>query len=768
MYTKEPPGPALSFRSQGLLNYSFVLLGGMVVDGIQRPLHGLTCHDVHVPGEEHAAASPLAHRLDEGVLDLREVARRSRGIRVLDDLRGADEEERIVAGEDIRVDDDRTVRVGILRGLVAVSRVHVEPGAAAVDVHLLLMRDTERKVVTLAEVVLPDEHPNAPGVDRLPQTVEHGHQGEVAHAEVRVLRKFDPLRSPGDLVHDGQGAVAVVVKVASGIVLDHDAVRLSIGHDHQGRDLNVVGLNPVHHHLRGDGHGLNGRGAAQVQEMRTAAIVLDQAFVQVGEERFTGRGRVLRGREGDEFGATHHGCVRRVALQVGIVMPRQTHVLQVRRVNVGEPVDLKRNLDLLAEPNQLENLKEAVPDAVGHRTAQVEEEHDAVVLALLLDDLADEDIVVGAELVQLVHVEEPGLLGTLTADLVRCLAAVELRGQLADECIGFLDELAVLRHVYVTAMPQEVADEDRGGNDRVLHVLQAREAQGGRAVLLPGLGSQSALVRGHLVHGALRALLVALAHLLLVLLDHLLYVRVLVESLRHGEHFRERGHAVHDGSEFHLLRVHRDFEEAGDAPLEVEVEAVQDVLLVHVHLGELEQVGVHDLLVAEEEVTASTGVLGLHHLLDANVLDHVGDALKEGTVEALRLRCGEKSLALMVGSPQGVADLVGDQHGLHGFRHIPDREDKVSGLHIERGSLCGVVEREGQVFGCECASEDGERIVHARIVTDGGSLSRGRNERKQRKRCPVTAGGYLWYQGYCTNWWRSVKSTPFKYYYQIL
>ena len=72
-----------------------------------------------------------------------------------------------------------------------------------------------------------------------------------------------------------------------------------------------------------------------------------------------------------------------------------------------------------------------------------------------------------------------------------------------------------------------------------------------------------------------------------------------------------------------------------------------------------------------------------------------------------------------------MADLMRDEHGLHGFRHLPHGHDEVTLFHIEGGGFSRGVKGERKVLGCESAGEDGERTVHARIVTDeGGRVKR--------------------------------------------
>ena len=98
---------------------------------------------------------------------------------------------------------------------------------------------------------------------------------------------------------------------------------------------------------------------------------------------------------------------------------------------------------------------------------------------------------------------------------------------------------------------------------------------------------------------------------------------------------------------------------------------------------ELKEVKVVDLLVAQEEVAASAGELLLHQLLDTNILDHVGDTLQLVDLVPIGFGSVKESTGQLVRSPQGVTDLMGDQHGLHRFGNLPNGHDEVPGLHIE-------------------------------------------------------------------------------------
>ena len=82
-----------------------------------------------------------------------------------------------------------------------------------------------------------------------------------------------------------------------------------------------------------------------------------------------------------------------------------------------------------------------------HRTGEVDHKDDPVILAILLDDLRQEDIVMGTVLMQTIKVQLTRLLWAFTANLVRCLLALELSNQLTNECVRLTDEGTICRKV---------------------------------------------------------------------------------------------------------------------------------------------------------------------------------------------------------------------------------------------------------------------------------------------------------------------------------
>ena len=398
---------------------------------------------------------------------------------------------------------------------------------------------------------------------------------------------------------------------------------------------------------------------------------------------------------------------------------------------IGEAEHLKRNLCLLAEPCQLENLKEAMFDRGSHRPRKIKHEHDAVILAVLLDDLRQEDIVMGAVLVKAIKVEHPGLLGTLTPNLVRSLPALKLGDQLAHERIGLPHELAVffdvqgLVSVAILCRPIIVILENlRAVDDAVVQILNAadRHRSGGilLALLLGKIARKIAdrvpriTLLGFAIVGLAVSVAVALCRL--HLLQALLNGGVFVEHLGDHEHIIESFDVFDQSRKLALVIGHGNVDEAGNAPLEVNVQAVDDVHGVEVHVRKAEHIPVDDLLVAQEEVPARTGVLALHQLLNANILNDIADAVQHLGVVALLLRFGKQLIGTLLRSPQGMADLMGDEHRHHGFRHIPHRHDEMAGLGIERCGGCGGIKGEREVLRCESAGKDGERSVHIPIM----------------------------------------------------
>ena len=138
--------------------------------------------------------------------------------------------------------------------------------------------------------------------------------------------------------------------------------------------------------------------------------------------------------------------------------------------NIGEAKHLKRNLCLLTEPNQLKNLKDCVLQRRLHRTGEVDHKDDPVILAILLDDLREEDIVMGAVLMQPIKVQLTRLLGAFTANLVRSLLALELSNQLTNECVRLTNEGTVCREVRLVV---ESLLRPRMNGERFQHLLGA-------------------------------------------------------------------------------------------------------------------------------------------------------------------------------------------------------------------------------------------------------------------------------------------------------
>ena len=360
-----------------------------------------------------------------------------------------------------------------------------------------------------------------------------------------------------------------------------------------------------------------------------------------------------------------------------------------------------------------------------------------MVLPVLLHDLGQEDIVVGAVLVEAVKVQLARLLGTLLADGVRSLAPLKLGDQLAHIGFGLAHILAVAVHVQIACAAGcdvlvECVHQIVGRDDLLPVVIQRRDRDRGVDILVATVcGKATGVGRDllqHLVHlrslsGLGLAATVSGTGRGLDLLHRLLHHRVIVDHLRQLKRILIGLHAVsrvHDLL-LHGIELHRD--ETEHAPLVVDVEPGEELGFGQVRLLEAEQVKVRDLLVAQEEVAAGAGELVLHQLLNADIFDDVRDALKERDVVSLRLRDLEQLVAALVGGPQGVADLVRHEHGLHRFGNLPHGHDEVAVLHIEACRLCVGIEGERNVFGGECAGEDGERGVHVRIVSSIRSLS---------------------------------------------
>ena len=726
---------------------------GEVVQTVCRLAEGLACHDVDVLRQEHPAAVALAHRLDKGVLDLGESPALHDGLLVTHRLRSLDEEVGIVSGEDAVVQHDAAVLLVHLRRLLEAGG---GGGVVALATGLfppLLLTDAEGAVVVVAEGAATHIHPDDPGVERGTDRLKHRGDDGVGEVRVGVVLAAHAVDRPEHLV--GHGQVVVLLHVVEGatkllLVLNIDAVGLTVRHDHERRNLNVVVPHPLLHELTDEHDALHRGGATHRDGTATTGLtavggVQSRKNLLPHFPAVTGRGEVYQLRTVDLDGVGVLGGDLRIGVVHETLTPRIVRVgldvflaggftARVERTgHIREGEHLNRNLRLLAEPHQLHHLKDAILQDRPHRTGEVDHKDDPVVLAVLLDDLRQEDVIGGAVLMEAVKVQVPRLLGALLANLVRCLAALKLRHQLTDERIGLPDELSVVVDDAVAVVNATQTHDLMHlvrADDLILVIGQGRDDERGSVVGFPGLATDAltdilqaihALAGNHLI--ALIAVLVALtgSELLLHLLN-LVTQRLVVavaEALGEGDHLLkgfDRKNLVHDLL-LHLVKIDRH--EAGNAPLHVEVDPGERPRLVHVHLGELKEIGVHDLLVAQEEVTAGSGVLLLHQTLDADILDDIGDALHRLGAVALGLGLTQQTIRCLVVGPQSVADLMGDQHGLKHRGDIPHGHDEVPILHIERSGLGVGVERERNVLGGERTGKDGERLVHGLILPYG-------------------------------------------------
>ena len=602
-------------------------------------------------------------------------------------------------------------------------------------------------------------HSNASGVQLGAEGIEHGVDDTIGQIRPAVLVVDDGDRIK-DLVRHGEGST-LAVPVDSILLGGVDVVGATVRHDHDGRNLNVVLLHPSRHELGSEGNALHRGRTVQGEVTGSGAGLLHIGFVDVRAQTLT-LGRIVLGggnvQQPSRTDVHTRGAVtiqspcapftvELVGERIGILLPpciTRSLILGIKvAVDIGVAEHLKWDLRLLAEPHQLENLKVGVADGRTHAAAEVKHEHDAVVLAVLLDDLRQEDIVMGAVLVEAVKVQHPGLLRTLTADLVRSLLALKLGDHLTDERIGLAHELAVLlKEQRPVAVALVVVEDGFRADDVLGQILDSGESDHRvlilRTVLAAEVTGDIRLVAHDLVL-LLLTLLATLGSSSLHVLAHLLHGRVLIQELGDLKHLIVIDHGIHHVHDLLLRPLKGHGDEAGNAPLEVDVQAVEEPGLREVHLLEAEHINVCDLLVAKEEVTASAGELLLHQLLNADIFDDVGNAREQHGVVAVCLRSLQQLIAALVGSPQSVADLVGHEHGLDGFGHIPHGHDEVTRLHIERCGFSVLGEGERNVLGCESLGEDGERGVHAYIVTDvGGEV----NPQTKIFLRPITSGYY--------------------------
>ncbi len=260
---------------------------GDPVHGVDHLLHGLTRHDIHIPGEEHAIPAALRHRLDEGVLDLGEGSTVRNGILVLDDLRGLGEEVGVVAGEDVRVNHHAAVLVRLLRSSVPGEVGHFDTVVAviAVEVLALLVAHAEAHEGLIVHPMTAHIHPDAPGVQLGAEAVEHGADDHVADAESGGVHRMDALHRAKHLVdHRDRAVGAVAVEVGSLCVLDGDSVGRTVRDHHEGRDLNVVLRDPILHVFGGNGEGFHGRSAVQREEVGAGEVGRNERPVEHGEQ----------------------------------------------------------------------------------------------------------------------------------------------------------------------------------------------------------------------------------------------------------------------------------------------------------------------------------------------------------------------------------------------------------------------------------------------------------------------------------------------------
>ena len=191
-------------------------MGREAVDLLAHGLQRLTRHDVHIPGEEHAARSTLTHRANKGVLDLGERATIRNGILVLDDLGSLDEEEAVIAGVgSLRQNDAPFPIVSLLHGKEA-RAILVSTGTAVVatTVTILLLRvnllrlvggDAEPAEHICVEVLATHEHSHGAGVESLAKIVKHDRHHDVSHAHATGGLRIDASDLSQHLVVDGEG-----------------------------------------------------------------------------------------------------------------------------------------------------------------------------------------------------------------------------------------------------------------------------------------------------------------------------------------------------------------------------------------------------------------------------------------------------------------------------------------------------------------------------------------------------------------------------------
>ena len=342
------------------------------------------------------------------------------------------------------------------------------------------------------------------------------------------------------------------------------------------------------------------------------------------------------------------------------------------KFTIAEPAELrveehlKRNLCLAAEPSEGKQLAHNAINAVAHATRPVDEHDHAVLLALVLHEVTQEDIVMGLELVQTIRVDRPGRLHALLADLLRSLAAFKLGNQFTHRASGFLAELlqagvcvlnrrrehigivTVARRTIVlcrnshsgTAVDEEIVE----GNDRLAAVALGQRVREMRVVLVAQIGNLVCLLKiavllhrlhgiGQVSNGVTIPVHRTSATLLLVLLrlhgvEFIGKCHDIIERLGCGNPVDERLFSI----------VDRNVHQTEQTELEVQVDLINDGQVIHVERLQLEQIGVKDLLIPRIEVAAATGKLLLDATLNTSILNDIDASLVAVSVQLATLR----------------------------------------------------------------------------------------------------------------------------------
>ncbi len=347
----------------------------------------------------------------------------------------------------------------------------------------------------------------------------------------------------------------------------------------------------------------------------------------------------------------------------------------------------------------------------------------------MLDEVAEEYVIMGAELVQTIRVDVARRLLPLVANLLRCLPALKLHDQLTHHARSLAAELLVGRVDHgndllifgvVVGVALKLRDpvirlrENLAVGDDCLAAVRfgnrvGRERRSLRLGLAPA-------IPGLIAHGLAQvltkfvgctALSAVPVHLLVLLLA--LVLKHLVEVVGNGNNVivgLGNLNAVDDP----LLRCgDGNIQQTEGAELEVEVDLVNDAHFREIGSVDLEDVKGENLLVACVEVTTASGEPLLDEPFDAGILNDIEASLIAALVQLAGLRIGNRLHVDFRRSEQRMGNLMRDEHIAQDIRHFPVGQRQDAGLKVEGCRLCAIIEGDKDVLRSESAGKHGGR-----------------------------------------------------------